>query len=48
MHTAERVLGALCAGRPRQTVVARLAVASIVSAVLWLSACLFMLLEPVA
>ena len=35
-------------GRARQTVVARLGVAAIVSAVLWLSACLFMLLEPVA
>lgn len=48
MHSMERVLGALCAGRARQTVVARLGVAAIVSAVLWLSACLFMLLEPVA
>jgi hypothetical protein len=48
MHSMERVLRALCAGRARQTVVARLTVAAIVSAVLWLSAGLFMLLEPVA
>lgn len=43
-----RVWHAFCAGRAPREVAARLAVSCCMAAALWLCACAFLLLEPVA